>query len=118
MTDVSAHINNRKVRSFGQDRSPDRPLVILSGNDIEHALLGLAAMHVGIPYAPISPAYALMSNDFGKLRSIIDLLTPGLVFAADGQTYARAIDAVVPSQVEAVVTRNPIAGRATTSFET
>src|SRR5256884_911416 len=59
-----------------------------------------------------------MSIDFGKLRSIIDLLTPGLVFAADGQTYARAIDAVVPSQVEAVVTRNPIADRATTSFET
>jgi feruloyl-CoA synthase len=101
-----------------RDLSRERPLVILSGNDIEHALLGLAAMYVGVPYAPISPAYALMSSDFGKLRSIIDLLTPGLVFAADGQTYARAIDAVVPSQVEAVVARNPIAGRATTSFET
>jgi feruloyl-CoA synthase len=101
-----------------RDLSRERPLAILSGNDIEHALLGLAAMYVGIPYAPISPAYALMSNDFGKLRSIIDLLTPGLVFAADGQTYARAIDPVVPSQVEVVVTRNPIAGRATTSFET
>jgi feruloyl-CoA synthase len=98
--------------------SPERPLVILSGNDIEHALLGLAAMYVGIPYAPISPAYALMSNDFGKLRSIIDLLTPGLVFTADGQAYARAIDAVVPSGVEVVVTRNPIAGRATIWFET
>jgi feruloyl-CoA synthase len=101
-----------------RDLSPERPLVILSGNDIEHALLGLAAMYVGIPYAPISPAYALMSNDFGKLGSIIDLLTPGLVFTADGQAYARAIDAVVPSGVEVVVTRNPIAGRATTWFET
>jgi feruloyl-CoA synthase len=101
-----------------RDLSPERPLVILSGNDIEHALLGLAAMYVGIPYAPISPAYALMSNDFGKLGSIIDLLTPGLVFTADGQAYARAIDAVVPSGVEVVVTRNPIAGRATTLFET
>jgi feruloyl-CoA synthase len=101
-----------------RDLSPERPLVILSGNDIEHALLGLAAMYVGIPYAPISPAYAVMSNDFGRLRSIIDLLTPGLVFTADGQAYARAIDAVVPSGVEVVVTRNPIAGRATTLFET
>ena len=101
-----------------RDLSPERPLVILSGNDIEHALLGLGAMYVGIPYAPISPAYALMSNDFGKLSSIIDLLTPGLVFAADGQAYARAIDAVVPSGVEVVVTRNPIAGRATTLLET
>src|SRR5919201_1636362 len=101
-----------------RDLSAERPLVILSGNDIEHALLGLAAMYIGIPYAPISPAYALMSNDFGKLRSIIDLLTPGLVFVADGQTYGRAVDAVVPPRVEVVVTRNPIAGRATTSFET
>src|ERR671931_645999 len=101
-----------------RDLSAERPLVILSGNDIEHALLGLAAMYIGIPYAPISPAYALMSNDFGKLRSISDLLTPGLVFAADGQIYGRAIDAVVPPPVEVVVTRNPVAGRATTSFET
>ena len=63
----------RQVRCIGaallaRDLSPDRPVVILSGNDIEHALLGLAALHVGIPYAPISPAYSLVSKDFGKLR--------------------------------------------------
>ena len=67
-----------------RDLSPERPIAILSGNDIEQALLGLAAAYVGIPYAPISPAYSLMSSDFGKLRHIIGLLTPGLVFAADG----------------------------------
>ncbi|MBV8448967.1 MAG: AMP-binding protein, partial [Hyphomicrobiales bacterium] len=50
--------------------SAERPIVILSDNSIEHALLGLAAMHVGIPYAPISVAYSLMSSDFGKLRHI------------------------------------------------
>src|SRR5262249_11233924 len=60
--------------------SPERPLVILSGNGIEHALIALAAMYVGIPYAPVSPAYALISNDFAKLKSIVALLTPGLVF--------------------------------------
>ena len=112
-----------QVRRIGtallrRDLSPERPLVILSGNDIEHALLGLAANYIGVPYAPVSPAYALISNDLGKLRSIIDLLTPGLVFAADGKTYARAIEAVVPPHVEIVVTRNPIAGRPTTLFET
>src|SRR6266702_835319 len=111
-----------QVRRIGaallrRDLSPERPLVILSGNDIEHALLGLAANYVGIPYAPISPAYALISNDLGKLRAIIDLLTPGLVFAADGETYARAIEAVVPADVEIVVTRNPIPRRPTTLFE-
>ena len=97
-----------------RDLSPERPIIILSGNDIEHALLGLAAMYVGIPYAPVSPAYALISNDFGKLRYILDLLTPGLVFAADGHAYGRAIEAVVRPGVEVVVARNPMASRAST----
>jgi feruloyl-CoA synthase len=86
--------------------SAERPIVILSGNDLEHALLGLAANYVGIPYAPASPAYSLISTDFGKLRHIVNLLTPGLVFACDGALYARAIDAVVPPDAEVVVTRN------------
>jgi feruloyl-CoA synthase len=112
-----------QVRRIGaallqRDLSPERPLMILSGNDIEHALLGLAANYIGVPYAPVSPAYALISNDLGKLRSIIDLLTPGLVFAADGQTYGRALEAVMPAGVEIVVTRNPLPHRPTTVFET
>ncbi len=93
--------------------SPERPIVILSGNDIEHALIGLAAIYVGVPYAPISPAYSLVSQDFARLRAIFDLITPGLVFAADGKTFARAIDTIVPKDVEIVVARNPIADRTT-----
>src|SRR5262245_57838390 len=101
-----------------RDLSPERPIAILSGNDIEHALIGLAAMYVGIPYAPISPAYALISTDFGRLRSIIDLITPGLVFAADGDGYARAIEAAVRPEVEIVVTRNTIPCQGATLLET
>src|SRR5262249_364817 len=101
-----------------RDLSPERPIAILSGNDIEHALIGLAAMYVGIPYAPLSPAYALMSTDFDRLRSIIDLITPGLVFAADGDGYATALKAAVRPQGEIVVARNPVPGRPTTLFET
>ena len=97
-----------------RDLSSERPIAVLSGNDIEQALLGLAAAYVGIPYSPISPAYSLMSSDFGKLRHIIDLLTPGLVFAADGTPFARAIEAVVPAATELVVTRNPPANRPAT----
>jgi feruloyl-CoA synthase len=96
--------------------SAERPIVILSGNDIEHALLALAALYVGIPHAPISPAYSLMSGDYGKLRAIINLLTPGLVFACDGTQFAKAIDAVVPNDVEIVVTRNAPAGRRAATF--
>lgn len=96
--------------------SPERPIAILSGNDIEQALLGLGAMLVGVPFAPISPAYSLLSSDFGKLRTILGLLTPGLVFANDGLPFARALYATVPDGTELVVTRNPLGDRRTTLF--
>jgi len=96
-----------KVRRIGaalltRDLSADRPIVILSGNDLEHALLGLAANYVGIPYAPISPAYSLISSDFGKLKHIVNLLTPGLVYACNTQ-YQRAIASAVPLGTELIV---------------
>jgi len=96
--------------------SAERPVMILSGNDLEHALLGLAALHVGIAYVPVSPAYSLVSSDFGKLRHIVDLVTPGLVFAADGARFARAIDATIAPPIEIVVTRHPLPNRPTTLF--
>jgi feruloyl-CoA synthase len=82
----------RSIGGFLLERglSAERPLVVLSGNDIEHALLHLGAMYVGVPYAPVSPAYSLLSTDFAKLRYIRDLLTPGLVFA-NGPQFAGAL---------------------------
>ena len=106
---IAAALLNRNL-------SPERPIAILSGNDIEHALLGLAAMHVGIPYAPISVPYSLVSQDFVKLRSIIEILTPGLVFAASGTAFARAIAATVPADIEVVVTADPANDRPATLF--
>ncbi|MGO9698058.1 MAG: feruloyl-CoA synthase [Xanthobacteraceae bacterium] len=99
-----------------RDLSPDRPIAILSGNDIEHALLGLAAMHVGIPYAPISVPYSLLSQDFMKLKSIMAILTPGLVFATSGTAFARAIAAAVPADLEVVVAADPAKDRPSTMF--
>jgi feruloyl-CoA synthase len=96
--------------------SPERPIVILSGNDLEHQWLSLAAMHVGIPYAPVSPAYSLISRDFANLKYIFNLLTPGLVFVSDAAPFARAIEAMVPNDVELVVVRNPPSGRPATMF--
>jgi feruloyl-CoA synthase len=98
-----------QVRAVAQallqrDLSTERPIAILSGNDLEHATLGLAAMMIGVPYAPISVPYSLMSGDFGKLKSIMDTLTPGLVFAASGKVFARTIEAAVPRDAEIVVT--------------
>jgi len=109
------------IRAIGQallDRglSPERPVMILSGNDINHALLGLAAMHVGIPYAPISVPYSTVATDFARLRHIFAKLTPGLVFAANARQFARAIEAVVPSSVEIVLAEGDLADRAYTDF--
>ena len=101
---------------LGRDLSAERPVAILSGNDLEHAMIGLACLHAGIAYAPISPAYSLVSTDFGKLRHIFNLLTPGLVFVSDGQTFGRAIETVVPQDVEIVVTRNPPSSRPAQTF--
>jgi feruloyl-CoA synthase len=110
------------ARRIGQallDRglSADRPLLILSENDLEHAMLALAALHVGVPYAPVSPAYSLISQDYGKLRYILGLMTPGLVFVADGRRYARALHATLRAQTELVVNEAPSADRAATPFE-
>jgi feruloyl-CoA synthase len=95
----------RRVRAIGQallerGLSQERPLAILSDNDIEHALLALACMHVGVAYVPVSSAYSLVSTDHAKLKHVIGFLTPGLVYASDGTRFAKAIAAAVPAGTE------------------
>src|SRR5512134_3563742 len=86
----------RRIAQALLDRGlgPQRPVAILSDNSVDHALLALGAMHVGVPVAPISPAYSLMSQDFAKLKAIFELVQPGLVFAADPEKFAPALAAV------------------------
>ncbi|MCD6044453.1 MAG: putative Acyl-CoA synthetase (AMP-forming)/AMP-acid ligase, partial [Burkholderiales bacterium] len=88
---------------------PEKPVAILSDNSVDHALLSLGAMHVGIPVVPISPAYSLMSKDFGKLRAIFELVQPALVYAADPQKFAPALEAVgaKPTPVAELLETNP-----------
>jgi len=109
------------VNAIGQsllDRglSEDRPVAILSENDLEHFLLMLAGQHVGIPTAHISPVYSLVSRDFGKLRHTLGLLTPGLVFVSNGERYASALEKVVPHTTEIAITTAPPPNRKTTAF--
>ena len=97
----------RAMRAVAQallDRgvTPERPVAILSGASLEHAVVAYAAMHVGIPYAPINPAYSLLSSDFRKLGHMLDLLTPGLILCDDHALFARAIEAAAPSDCEIV----------------
>ena len=96
--------------------SAERPLAILSDNDIEYLTLAFAALWVGVPYVPVSSAYSLISQDYGKLRHILDTVTPGMVFASSA-AYGRAISAVVPADVPVVLTEGTIDGRAVLSVE-
>ena len=107
---------NRTIRHLAQamldaSLSPQHPLLILSGNEIEHALLGYAAMLVGVPHAPVSPAYSLVSKDHGRLKHIVGLLEPGMVYASDGERFAPAIAGAIDPAVPLIVRRNPPAGR-------
>ena len=97
-----------RVRSLSQallsrGLSIERPLLILSGNSIEHGLLALAAMFSGVLYAPIAPAYSLQAKDFGTLGQIFERIRPGLVFAAEGAAFEPALSRVLPADVELVV---------------
>jgi feruloyl-CoA synthase len=94
--------------------STKRPVVCLTGNDLGQALLALATQYVGIPFAPISPAYSTMSQDFGKLRYIFGLLEPGMVYATTAAPVARALDAVMPPDGELVVAARSDVARAQT----
>ncbi|WP_292061596.1 AMP-binding protein, partial [Marivita sp. XM-24bin2] len=89
---------------------PDRPLLILSENSLEHALLGAACFYVGIPYAPVSPAYSLVSKDHGKLRDIAATLQPGAIFADRGAPFGAAINAISSDGCHVVTAREHYAG--------
>ena len=110
------------ARRIGQsllDRglSAARPLMILSENDLEHAMLALAALYVGVPFVAVSPAYSLVSRDFGKLRYVAELMTPGLVFASSRARYGRALAEAFPQSTEIVVSEDPASGSGVTRYE-
>ncbi|KQQ45097.1 feruloyl-CoA synthase [Duganella sp. Leaf126] len=114
-----------RARALGQalldlGLSADRPLVILSGNDLEHYQLALGAMYAGVPFAPVSPSYSLVATDFTKLADMLERLTPGAVFASDGAAFGRAIAAVLPAlpaDAQLVLAHGDVAGRSALRFE-
>jgi feruloyl-CoA synthase len=98
----------KQVRSaaawvLAQGLSAERPLVILSDNSVEHALFALAAQHVGVPSAAISPAYSLMSKDFDKLKSMVALLQPGAIYVSATKPFAAALAAIQPLHSAVIV---------------
>tara|TARA_B100000614_G_scaffold262883_1_gene299527 strand:- start:584 stop:2452 length:1869 start_codon:yes stop_codon:yes gene_type:complete len=71
---------------------PDAPLMILSANAVDNALIKYAAMWAGCPVVPVTPAYALLSEDLGRLKYIDDLIGPKFIYVEDGAAYQRGLD--------------------------
>lgn len=99
-----------------RDLSAQRPLVILSGNSIEHALLTFAALHIGVPVAPLSPAYSLIDPEAKRVRHGISLLTPALVYAEDASAFDRPVSLAVPAHTEVVALVGEFSSRRHTPF--
>ena len=96
----------------------ERPVVILSENSLEHALLALGSMIAGVPFVPTSPPYSLISQDYDKLKHVLRTVTPGLVFASDAARYGKAIVATVGSDVEVVLAEGDLGpSRAVSAFQ-
>ncbi|MBL1241201.1 MAG: feruloyl-CoA synthase [OCS116 cluster bacterium] len=106
----------QKVRALGQffidhNVSTQNPIVILSGNCLEHALVSLAATHIGVPSAPISPAYSLVAKDYARLKDCIDAVTPSMIFTTDAGAFAPAIQGAVADDIPVLTTSKATGGR-------
>ncbi|MBR1125793.1 feruloyl-CoA synthase [Bradyrhizobium lablabi] len=110
--------SSRRIASalLARGLSAERPIVILSGNSIDHALIAFGALYAGIPFCPVSPAYSLISKDHGKLGFVIKLLTPGLVFVDDANKFADALAANIPQDTEIAASRGSLPGRDVTKL--
>ncbi|WP_422846511.1 feruloyl-CoA synthase [Acidovorax sp. M2(2025)] len=108
----------RRIAQALLDRklSADRPVVMLSENDLEHALLSLGCLVAGVPQCTVSAAYSTVSKDYDKLRHAVNTLTPGLVFASSAERFGPAIEATVGADVEVALIEGTLPGRSATPF--
>ena len=120
ITYAQAWAQGRSIAQALLDRglSAERPVVILSENSLEHALMALGSMIAGVPFVPTSPPYSLISQDYDKLKHVLRTVTPGLVFASDAARYGKAILSTVGHDVEVVLAEGTLdPARAVTGFQ-
>ncbi len=111
----------RQARSIGQalvglGLSAERPIAILSDNDLEHLSIMMGAMWAGVPSLSISTAYSLISVDHGKLRHIVSTTTPGAVYAS-GERFGDAIRAAFADDVTVILGSGGLEGRPVLCFD-
>lgn len=104
--DLWAQVQTVAARLLDMGLSQQRPLVLLSGNSIEQAVLLLAAEYVGIPAAPVSPAYSTLSKDFARLKGVLELVPPAAVFVQDATLFERALSIPEFATTPVIAVRN------------
>lgn len=97
---------------------PYRPVMILSGNAVDHALLTLGCFLAGVPVVPVSVPYSLLSKDYLKLRFIFEEVCPGLIYVSDAELFAAPLSQLNLAGVEVVASRGDLPGHKITGFET
>lgn len=114
--ELAQHVRGMGQWLLDQGLSTERPLMILSENSLEHAIIALSAQYVGIPSAAISPAYSLVASDFTKLSGISEQITPGAVFAQIAAPFENAILTALPEDVIVITCDGTIPDRPTTQW--
>jgi feruloyl-CoA synthase len=113
----TAHATNSIAQALlDRGLGADRPVMILAENGIDHALITLGAMHIGVPVVPVSTPYARLSQDFGKLRYIYELVEPALIYVDEADRYAKALQAIGADKVEVVASRGSLGEKRPTPF--
>lgn len=93
--------------------TPETPILIISGNGVDHGLLTLAAQYIGVPTVPVAEQYALIPAAQGQLAFAADLVKPSVVYAVDGDRYASALALPAFAGLRTLVSVNPPAGAKT-----
>ncbi|WP_227747214.1 AMP-binding protein [Paraburkholderia franconis] len=91
-------------------------VMVLSGNTLEHAVIELAAMQARLPYVPVTPAYSLLSTDHAKLRSMVELIRPAVVFVQNARQFEAALRAIGSGGAKVVYVDDPVAGLGATAW--
>lgn len=115
--DAKTQVDSLTEALLALKKGPECPLAILSDNSVAHGLLTVAAMQAGMPVAPISPAYSLMSRDYAKLKYIFELVRPAAVFVEDGGRFAAALEALDLGDTPVIYRVNPPPAQNCLSFD-
>jgi feruloyl-CoA synthase len=100
----------QKVRAIGaallaRGMGQDTPILIMSGNSVDHGILSLAAQYVGVPVVPVAEQYSLVHGAHGRLREVIELVQPKMAYVEDGDRFGEALDLEALQSIETVASR-------------